>query len=73
MDSGYGSVWLFDQSMTNSNQKNMLWITFFDQELKSATPLWLGEEKEAPKYAVIAELGSYDYSRRRGTNSLLFM
>ncbi|NEQ29209.1 MAG: hypothetical protein F6K28_61820, partial [Microcoleus sp. SIO2G3] len=51
--SGYGSVWLIDQSRTNSSQRNMLWITFFDQDLKSATPLWLGEEKEAPKYAVI--------------------
>lgn len=67
--SGYGSVWLNEPSRGNSNQNNSFWITFFDQDLKSATPLWLGEEKEVPKYAVIAELGSYDYSRRRGTEN----
>jgi hypothetical protein len=65
--SGYGSVWLNEISKSNSNQNKSFWITFFNQDLKSATPLWLGEEKEAPEYAVIAQLGSHDYYRRRGT------
>jgi len=65
--SGYGSVWLNELSKKNSRQSQRFWITFFDQNLKSATPLWLGEEKEAPKYAVVAELGSHDYYQRRGT------
>jgi hypothetical protein len=67
--SGYGSVWLSDRSSPNSARTNQFWIAFFDRNLISATPLWLGDEKEAPKYAVIAEIGSYDYYRRRGTEN----
>lgn len=67
--SGYGSVWLNEPSRSNLSQNNSFWSTFFNQDLKSATPLWLGEEKEAPKYAVIAELGSHDYYQRRGTEN----
>lgn len=67
--SGYGSVWLNELSGDNSKRNKSFRIAFFDQELKSATPLWLGDEKEAPKYATIAELGSYDYYQRRGTEN----
>jgi hypothetical protein len=67
--SGYGSVWLNELSGDNSKQNNSFWITFFDQDMKSATPLWLGEEKAAPEYAVIAQLGSHDYYRRRGAET----
>ncbi|OLP17017.1 hypothetical protein BST81_18755 [Leptolyngbya sp. 'hensonii'] len=64
--SGYGSIRLLDQVNKNAKQGKSWWITFFDQNLKSATPLFLGQETESPKYAVIAELGSYDYYQRRG-------
>jgi len=35
--------------------------------MRSATPLFFGEETDAPEYAVISELGSLDYYARRGT------
>lgn len=64
--SGYGSVWLSPPDRGSSSHNNLLWITFFDRNLKSATPLFLGKETEAPMYAVIAQLGSNDYYRRKG-------
>ena len=70
--SGYGSVWLSELSLGYPKQPARgFWITFFDRDLKSATPLFLGEEKESPRYAVIADLGSYDYYRRRGQETLI--
>ncbi|PZO43285.1 MAG: hypothetical protein DCF19_04865 [Pseudanabaena frigida] len=72
---GYGSVWLLDRETKYSKRDRGLWIAFFDQNLKSATPLFLEKETESPKYAVIAELGSYDYYKRRdrvmGNSSML--
>ncbi|CAN1211726.1 hypothetical protein TUMEXPCC7403_16095 [Tumidithrix helvetica PCC 7403] len=65
--SGYGSIWLLEQDRSNSKRENRFWITFFDRDLKSATPIFLGQETESPRYAVIAELGSHDYYQRRGT------
>ena len=67
--SGYGSIWLWNQDAKPSQRDSGLWMTFFDQNLKSATPLFLGEEPKAPKYAVIAELGSYDYYNRRASGA----
>ncbi len=60
--SGYGSIWLSDMDASNSKRSKSLWMAFFDRNLKSATPTFLGEETEAPEYAVISELGSYDGS-----------
>jgi hypothetical protein len=65
--SGYGSIWLSEDNAKESDRS--LWISFFDNNLKSATPLFFGEEKQSPKYAIIAELGSYDYYNRRSSNA----
>ena len=67
--SGYGSVWLSDLSRSHSKQSKSFWMTFFDRDLKAATPLLLWDAKEAPQYVVIAELGSHDYYQRRGTEN----
>ncbi|HEY9815922.1 MAG TPA: hypothetical protein V6D20_09035 [Candidatus Obscuribacterales bacterium] len=69
--SGYGSVRLDDQNTGYPEIEGGFWITFFDQNLQSATPLFLGEETASPMYAVIADLGSYDYYRRRGEEVLI--
>ena len=42
-------------------------LFFFDQASQSATPLFLEETTEAPEYAFVSGLGSYDYYARRGT------
>ncbi|GBO53433.1 hypothetical protein APA_1340 [Pseudanabaena sp. lw0831] len=67
--SGYGSIWLTNQDKDTINLKNdrSFGITFFDRNFKSATPLWLGKETDSPKYAIVADLGSHDYYRRRGS------
>ncbi|MBD1914053.1 hypothetical protein [Leptolyngbya sp. FACHB-8] len=65
--SGYGSIWMAEQVPTLPNGDQRFWLAFFDQNLRSATPPFFGEETEAPKYAVISELGSHDYYARRGT------
>ena len=66
--SGYGSVWL--NTLKNyPGPPRSFWITFFDQDLKAATPIWLLDAKTAPKYAAIAELGGHDHYRRRGTKN----
>ena len=67
--SGYGSVWLGTLKQLSSGRLKSFWITFFDQDLQEATPLWFREAKKAPQYAVIAELGSYDYYQRHGTKN----
>ncbi len=67
--SGYGSIWLENQDAKPPQRDRGLWMTFFDQNLKSATPRFLGEESKAPKYAVIAELGSYDYYNRKNSGA----
>lgn len=63
--SGYGSIWLSEVA-NRAERDRGLWITFFDQNLQSATPTILGEETQAPQYAMISELGSFDYYKRRG-------
>jgi len=63
--SGYGSVSLSGEYVPNSKRTVTLWITFFNENLESATPLVFWQEKHAPKYAVIAELGGYDHYRSR--------
>ncbi len=61
--SGYGTISLIDQG--NENLKGDLTITFFDQQLKSATPLFWGDEPVAPQYATVANLGRHDHYKRR--------
>ena len=67
--SGYGSISLISINATNNSWEDAdsFRINFFAQNFKSATPLFLGEEIQAPEYAFIAELGSHDYYTRRGT------
>ena len=76
--SGYGEIRLgnLDPMFRRAERKGSnFWVTFFDKNLKSANPLFLGEEVEAPKYVVVAELGIHDYYGRRdavtGDRSLL--
>ncbi len=67
--SGYGSISLVNIN-SNGNRletNNRLGISFFDQNLRAATPIFLGEETAAPEYAFISELGGYDYYQRRGS------
>jgi hypothetical protein len=63
--SGYGSIWLWEKEDINSENNDSLWLAFFDGNLKLATPTFFGEETESPQYAIIAELGSYDYYQKR--------
>ena len=65
--SGYGTVWLWDKDPDQPDNDWRFWIAFFDQDLASATPLYLGAETEAPQYAVVAGLGSHDHYQRRGS------
>ena len=65
--SGYGTVSLWDQDLEQPENDHGFWMAFFDHDLASATPLYLGEETAAPQYAVVAGLGSHDYYRRWGT------
>ena len=64
--SGYGSIWLIDRAEDSPN-RHSFGIAFFDRQLKSATPLFFGEETESPHYAAIAALGSHDHYQRRGS------
>lgn len=64
--SGYGSISLILIDDNGAPEPRDFRINFFDQNLVSATPLWFGEETQAPKYVFIAELGGHDYYRRRG-------
>ncbi len=61
--SGYGTIHLIVQGKYNF--KGDLTITFFDQQLKSATPLFWGDEPAAPQYATVANLGRLDHNRYR--------
>ncbi len=67
--SGYGSISLVSINAIGNSLKdaNSFRINFFGQNFKSATPVFFGEETQAPDYAFIAELGSHDYYTRRGT------
>jgi hypothetical protein len=40
--SGYGSIWLSENDAKESDRS--LWISFFDNDLKSATPLFLARK-----------------------------
>lgn len=64
--SGYGSISLGLIDDDSTLEPRSFGINFFDRNLVSATPLWLGEETQAPKYAFIARLGGHDYYRRKG-------
>jgi hypothetical protein len=69
---GYGSIFLLG---INANNKGLEYgdsfnINFFDQNFRSATPGVLGREIQAPKYAFISGLGSYDHYKRRSTASI---
>lgn len=70
--SGYGSIFLVridanetDADGTDWEAVNSLRVNFFDQDLRSANPLFLGDETEPPKYLFITGLGSHDYYHRR--------
>lgn len=64
--SGYGSISLILLNDDGALDSHDFRINFFDQNLVSATPLWFGEETQAPKYAFITALGGHDYYRRKG-------
>jgi hypothetical protein len=68
---GYGSISFLSINPTRNGLKygDSFGINFFDQNLRSATPGILGREVQAPKYAFISGLGSYDYYRKRSTVS----
>jgi len=57
---GYGTIY-----MGLIEDEPFFTVNFFDQNLISANPLWLGEETQAPKYIFMTGLGSYDYYFRR--------
>lgn len=63
--SGYGSVFLLEPDKEPDDRKGW-WMTFFNQDLQFATPLFLTDNSAAPKYVVIAQLGAHDYYQRRG-------
>jgi hypothetical protein len=63
--SGYGSIYLILLDYDGALEPRDFSINFFAQNLLSATPLWFGEETQAPKYAFIAGLGGHDYYRRK--------
>jgi hypothetical protein len=69
--SGYGSISLLAITSTEKSLKysDRLGINFFDPGFRSATPLVLGQEAQAPEYAFIYGIGSYDYYKRRGSVS----
>ncbi|MEO0986543.1 MAG: hypothetical protein AAFY20_13450 [Cyanobacteria bacterium J06639_14] len=66
--SGYGTISLADLSPQNGTlaDNSPLNLFFFDQASQSVTPLFLEETTEAPEYAFVSGLGSYDYYARRG-------
>jgi hypothetical protein len=64
---GYGSIFIERLNAENSEIQGSYPINFFDDQMRSANPLFLGEEMDAPTYAFITGLGSDDFYRRRGT------
>lgn len=68
---GYGSISFLSINPTSNGLEygNSFGINFFDQNLRSATLGVLGREVQAPKYAFISGLGSYDYYKKRSTVS----
>jgi hypothetical protein len=68
---GYGSISFLSINPTSNGFEygDSFGINFFDQNLRSATPGILGREIQAPKYAFISGLGSYDYYKKRSTVS----
>lgn len=62
---GYGSISLLWQPKTKQNSQSFR-LNFFSQDLQSATPVIFGREPQAPRYAFITDLGSFDYYQRRG-------
>lgn len=61
---GYGSISLLWQPKTKQQIQSFR-LNFFCQDFKSATPVIFGREPQAPKYAFITDLGSFDYYQRR--------
>ena len=64
---GYGSITIGRFSEDGSTIQASYPINFFDDQMRSANPLFLGEELDAPAYAFITGLGSDDFYRRRST------
>lgn len=62
---GYGSISLLWRQRPNSKPQSFP-LNFFSQDFTSATPIIFGREPQAPKYAFITDLGSFDYYQRRG-------
>lgn len=63
--SGYGAISLMFRQQ-HSQQVQSFRLNFFSQDLQAATPGVFGQEPQAPKYAFITDLGSFDYYQRRG-------
>lgn len=65
---GYGSISLLIRTAGQQPKQNHqgFRLNFFNQDSKSATPGVFGRESEAPQYAFITDLGSFDYYQRRG-------
>ena len=63
---GYGSIYLMKISPKNQGieLENSFGVYFFDQNLRDATPVDFGREKQAPTYAFISEIGRYDAFQR---------
>lgn len=62
---GYGSISLQWRQRPNANLQSFR-LNFFGQDFTSATPGVFGQEPQAPQYAFITDLGSWDYYQRRG-------
>lgn len=65
---GYGSISLMWRQQPKS-ERHSFRLNFFSQAFQSATPGVFGREPQAPKYAFITDLASFDYYRRRGAIS----
>lgn len=61
---GYGSISLLWRHQPHQPVQSFR-LNFFSQDFKSATPVVFGREPQAPKYAFITDLGSFDYYQRR--------